>query len=30
MLHRVQNLGVQEVEMRDLNLERKLLLVVLA
>jgi hypothetical protein len=30
MLHRVQDLGVQEVEMRDLNLERKLLLVVLA
>ena len=32
MLHYdyVQDLGVQEVEMRDLNLERQLLLVVLA
>jgi len=29
MKHRVQDLGVQEVEMRDLNLERKLLLVVI-
>lgn len=30
MLHRVQDLGVQEAEMRELHLERKLLLVVLA
>jgi len=30
MLDRVQDLGVQEVEMRDPNLERRLLLVVIS